>query len=148
VDAQTYYSLTGDKPGEQMNYTFLDGYMIVGPTRAIVAQAVHIHASGVTLATSTAFHDLLPVDSHADVSALLYQNLQPVLGQLAGVLNSGQLQSLKTIAAGTKPTVICAYGGADSIEVASAARFPDLNSLTFKALLGARNKGTGEAINP
>ena len=148
VDSQTYYTVTGDKPGEQMNYTFLDGYMIVGPTRAIVADALRIHASGITLATSTSFHDLLPVDSHADVSALLYQNLQPILGQLAGALSNSQMQSLKQIAGNTKPTVICAYGATNSIEVASAARFPDLNSMTFRALLGSRNRGTTGGSNP
>ena len=149
VDSQTYYSITGDKPTEQVNYTFLDGYMIVGPTRAIVADAVKIHASGVTLAASTAFHDLLPVDPHADVSALLYQNLQPVLGQLSGVLSGSQIQSLQQIAGNTKPTVVCAYGATDRIEVASAARFPDLNSMTFRALLGAgRKNGTAAPVNP
>jgi hypothetical protein len=52
------------------------------------------------------------------------------------------MQSLKQIAGNTKPTVICAYGAANSIEVASAARFPDLNSMTFRALLGSRKPGT------
>jgi hypothetical protein len=149
LDSQTYYSISGDKPTEQLHYTFIDGYMIVGPTRAIVAEAIHVHDSGVTMANSTAFRDLLPVDGHPDVSAVFYQNLEPVIGQLSGTLNTTQMQALRQIAGASKPTVICAYGGTDRIEVASTARFPSLNSMTFSALLGAgRNHGTAVAPNP
>lgn len=151
VDSQTYYSITGDKPAEQLHYTFYDGYMILGPSRAIVANAVQIHNSGITLANSTSFHALLPSDGNPDVSALFYQNVEPIMGQLSGVLNGSQMQSLKQIVSDTKPTIICAYGGADRIEVASTARFPvfNLNSMTLGALLGGgRNRGTAATPIP
>lgn len=133
-----FYSITGDNAMKQIHYTYVDGYMVVGPTRALVAEAIQVHDSGVTLASSQSFHDLLPTDGRPDVSALFYQNLQPILGPLSGTLSSTQMQSLQEIAANSKPSAIVAYGDAQQIEVASTAQFPNLNSLTFGALLGKK----------
>ncbi len=41
--------------------------------------AIAIHQNGNSLAHSAEFRALLPQDEHADVSAVLYQNLAPVI---------------------------------------------------------------------
>ncbi len=72
-----YYTLhfqDSMKPSE-VNYTFADGYMIIAPSRALVMNAISIHRNGNSLARSSGFKALLPQDEHADVSALIYQNL-------------------------------------------------------------------------
>lgn len=135
----TYYTLhfaAGQKAGE-VNYTFIDGYLIIGASRALVMDAVRIHQSGNSLATSQGFHALLPRDPSANVSALLYQNLAPVLGPAAQQLPSNQFQLFKALAAETKPSMVCAYGEEDAIRVASNSRFfgLDLNTLALSALL-------------
>ena len=138
-DGLTYYSLhftDGQKPVE-VDYTFTDGYLVLGPSRAMVMGAVKIHQSGDSLAKSGEFHALLPADHYANVSALLYQNLAPVLGPIAQQLTPSQMQSWQRLAAETKPSLVCAYGEEDAIRVASNTRFfgMDLNTLALTALL-------------
>ena len=60
-------------------------------------------------------------------------------------------QSLQEIAANSKPTVVVGYGAANSIQVASTARFPgmNINAATFGALLGfGKRNGTIVPQNP
>ena len=103
-------------------------------------QALQTHANGDTLARSTTFRSLLPKDEHANFSGLMYQNLSPILQPLSSQLNNQQLQLLQQLAAGSKPTVICAYGDQDRIEVASNSRFPglDFNSLALLQVVRGR----------
>ena len=51
---------------------------------------------------------------------------------------------------GSKPSVICAFGQDSRIEVASSSRLLpfDLNSMAFRTLLGARERGTSQVPNP
>jgi hypothetical protein len=71
------------------------------------------------------------------VSGIIYQNLGPVVGPVTQQLTASQLQSLKAIAADTKPSVVCFYGADSSIRVTSTSRFfgLDLNTLTLSTLL-------------
>jgi hypothetical protein len=135
----TFYTirhLDATKPLE-VTYTFTDGYMILAPSRALVMNAIAIHQSGNSLARSTDFRALLPQDEHADVSAVLYQNLAPVIGPIAQQLSPSQLQSLQQIAAETKPSVVCAYGEDNAIRVATSSRLFgfDLNTLALSTLM-------------
>ena len=84
--------------------------------------AIAIHQNGNSLARSADFRALLPQDEQADVSAVLYQNLAPVIEPIAQQLSASQLQSLKQIAAETKPSIVCAYGENNAIRVASSSR--------------------------
>jgi len=135
----TFYTirhLDATKPFEA-TYTFTDGYMILGPSRALVMNAIAIHQNGNSLAHSADFRALLPQDEQADVSAVLYQNLAPVIGPIAQQLSASQLQSLKQIAAETKPSVVCAYGENNAIRVATSSRLFgfDLNTLALSTLM-------------
>lgn len=140
VGGRTFYRLQSADAGfnKEMDYTFADGFIIAAPSRALVMQALQTHANGDTLARSQTFRTLLPKDEHANFSGLLYQNLSPILQPLSSQLNSQQLQLFQQLAAGSKPSVICAYGDQDRIEVASNSRFPglDFNSLALIKLLG------------
>jgi hypothetical protein len=132
----TIRSLDATKPVE-VTYTFTDGYMILAPSRALVMNAITIHQNGNSLARSADFRALLPQDEQADVSAVLYQNLAPVIGPIAQQLTPSQLQSIKQIAAETKPSVVCAYGEANAIRVASSSRLFgfDLNTAALTMLM-------------
>jgi ferric-dicitrate binding protein FerR (iron transport regulator) len=135
----TFYTirhLDATKPFE-LTYTFTDGYMVLGPSKALVMNAIAIHQNGNSLARSTDFLALLPQDEQPDVSAVLYQNLAPVIGPIAQQLSPSQLQSLKQIAAETKPSVVCAYGENNAIRVASSSRLFgfDLNTVALTALM-------------
>lgn len=135
----TFYTIHGvdeTKPF-QVTYTFTDGYMILAPSKALVMNAITIHQSGNSLAHSPEFMALLPQDDHADVSAVIYQNLAPVIGPVAQQLTASQLQSLQQIAAETKPSVVCAYGEDNAIRVASSSHLFgfDLNTLALTTLM-------------
>jgi FecR protein/Putative zinc-finger len=137
VNGLTYYRLrSAGKPAE-MDYTFTNGYMILAPSRALVMNAVQVHQNGNSLARSNDFHALLPQDAHTNVSALLYQNLAPVVGPVMSQLSPAQLQAFQQLAAESKPSVVCAYGEPNSIRVASNSRLfgLDLNSMALSTLL-------------
>ena len=140
VSGRTFYRLTCADASfnKELDYTFADGFIIMAPSRALLIQSLQTHANGDTLARSATFRSLLPKDEHANFSGLLYQNLSPILQPLSSQLNNQQLQLLQQLAASSKPTVICAYGDQDRIEVASNSRFPglDFNSLALLKLLG------------
>ncbi|HKT51048.1 MAG TPA: FecR domain-containing protein [Candidatus Angelobacter sp.] len=139
VNGLTYYTLhaTGGNKPVEINYTFTDGYLVMGSSRALVMNALTIHQSGNSLARSSDFRSLLPQDQHTDVSALLYQNLAPVVGPVMSQLTPSQLQSLQQLAAESKPSVVCAYGEPNAIRVASNSRLfgLDLNTLTLSTLM-------------
>jgi hypothetical protein len=145
VNGLTYYTLRSQDTTKQyeIDYTFSDGYIILGPSRAIVMQALSIHNSGNSLAQSDNFKALLPQDEHANVSALLYQNLSPAVGPIMQQLSPSQLQSLQQLAAETKPSLVCAYGSDNSISVASTSRFfgLDLNTMALSTLLKLAQPG-------
>ncbi|HLH08856.1 MAG TPA: FecR domain-containing protein [Terriglobales bacterium] len=142
VGGRVFYTVQSLDPAinKEMDYTFADGFILLAPSRALVIQALQTHANGDTLGRSATFKALLPKDEHANFSAVMYQNLGPILQPLASQLNSQQLQLLQQLAADSKPSVICAYGDQDRIEVASNTRFPglDFNNLALLKLLGAR----------
>lgn len=145
VNGRVYYTL---RPHEgaglsEIDYTFTNGYMVLGPSRAMVMQALSIHQSGNSLAQSDGFKALLPHDDHANVSALVYQNLSPVLGPVMKQLSPSQMQSLQQLAAETKPSLVCAYGEKDSIRVASVSPFfgLDLNTLALTSLMRVAHPG-------
>ncbi len=122
----------------EVNYTFDSGYMIVAPSRALVVNALRTKSNNDSLVRSAQFQSLLPKDEHANFSAVLYQNLGPVVEPIASQLTASQLENLRSIAAEAKPTLVCAYGNDSSVEVASASNpFPiGLNQMGIAALLG------------
>ena len=133
--------------GAEVDYTYADGYLVAGPSRAMIVSALDTKQRGDSLARSSDFLSLLPKDGHVNFSAVLYQNLAPLIQPLASQLSAQQLQSLQQITADSKPTVICAYAGDNRIEVASGSRLLpfDLNSIGIATLLGRKQTGTSPA---
>lgn len=152
VAGRTFYTIQSQGPGvaTEFDYTFDDGYMILAPSRALVLAALATHANGSSLARSASFHSLLPSDDHANFSAMIYQNLSPILKPLASQLSSGQLAALQQLAADAKPSVFCAYGESDRIEVASSGKLFDMNPglPTLLHLLGMSEHETSRQANP
>jgi hypothetical protein len=152
IGGRTFYSIQAQTAGltTEYDYTFADGYMVMAPSRALLLAALQTHANGTSLARSTSFLSLLPSDDHANFSAMLYQNLGPILQPLAAQLTSGQLALLQQLAADAKPSVFCAYGESDRIEVASTGKLLDLNPslLALSHILQQVGRGTSRTPNP
>ncbi len=123
---RTYYTLKSANFGVEVNYTYAHGYLIVGPTRALVEGSVKTHDSGSTLLRSSRFTAGLPADGNANFSAVFYHNLaplmQPLADRLAGSANNlpqEQQQAIKQMAANLPPTLAYAYAQGDNITFAA-----------------------------
>jgi hypothetical protein len=137
---QRFYAVRDVTSGTVVaNYTFSGGYMIIAPTRALLMDALKTHANGTSLGRSAAFRALLPKDENENYSAVAYQNLSPVLNPLLQYFNGESADALRTLAADSRPTAICAFGNDSGIEVASDSRLFGFDFLTLGALL-ERNK--------
>jgi ferric-dicitrate binding protein FerR (iron transport regulator) len=152
LDGRTFYTIEsqGGGPAAEFDYTFADGYMLLAPSRALLLAALKTHASGASLAHSGSFRALFPSDNQANFSGMIYQNLSPILKPLSSQLTSGQLALVQQLAADAKPSVFCAYGGSDRIEVASTGNLFDLSQglPTLIHLLDLSDHGTSRKANP
>src|SRR5712664_668843 len=152
LDGRTFYTIEslGGGPAAEFDYTFADGYMLLAPSRALLIVAIITHANGTSLAHSGSFRALFPSDNHAYFSGMIYQNLSPILKPLSSQLTSGQLALVQQLAADAKPSVFCAYGGSDRIEVASSGNLFDFGQglPTLMRLLDLSDHGTSRKANP
>jgi hypothetical protein len=123
VDGRAYYSIT-DTP-MAIHYTFVDGYWLLGPSRAQLMRAISNRAAGITLPRSAEFRAQMPQDGHTFFSGLLYYNLGSTIGPMADQLKSmgmltPQLQSqVETLTANRTPSLIYVYGEPDRIQIGS-----------------------------
>jgi len=123
-----YYTLRSTDYGMlQVNYTYANGYLIVGPSRALVERALRSQESGLSLLRSPKFTAGLPADGNANFSAVFYHNLGGLVpaglastaASTAEQLPSGPQQAMKAIAGEMAPTLAYAYAQGDSITFAA-----------------------------
>ena len=159
VEGRTYYMIAGGdgSPLTEAHYTFADGYMIAGPTRALVSRALLVKVGRASITHSAAFVALLPRDHYNNFSALIYQNLgttlAPIVSLLGGMLPQGRgpqanvMQGLSNM----KSTLIAIYGEPDRISVATRGNlmgmsFSNLitgnlqNAIPFTQFMGTRDR--------
>jgi hypothetical protein len=120
----TYYTLRSKDFGVEVNYVFANGYMIAGPTRALIENALKYHDSGITLRHSPRFMAGLPADGNTNFSALVYHNLAPLVQPFANRISNTaqsaeQQKAIAAMAANMQPTLAYAYAFGDRIEFAS-----------------------------
>jgi hypothetical protein len=96
-----------------MRYTFVDGYLIAAPSRALIDLAIEQRGNAYTLTRSSAFTALLPPDGHVNLSAFVWQHLGPTVGPLAsklsGAVASDKLKQLEAMSAESAPRLVTAY---------------------------------------
>lgn len=122
---RTFYTLRSKDFGVEVNYVFANGYLIAGPTRALIQQAIAFHDSQNTIVHSAKFTAGLPADGNANFSALIYHNLAPLVQPFANtVANSNAVsdekkKAIAAMAGNMQPTLAYAYAYGDHIEFAS-----------------------------
>lgn len=126
ISGRTYYTLKSADFGVEVNLTYVNGYMIVGPSRAMVERTVRSQEGGYSLLRSARFIAGLPADGNANFSALFYHNLAPLVQPFAERIASSadklpqeQADALKKMAADMPPTLAYAYAHGDSITFAA-----------------------------
>lgn len=126
IGGRTYYSLKSTDFGVEVNYTYVNGYVVMGPSRAMVERSVRSQEAGYTLLRSSRFTAGLPADGNANFSALFYHNLAPLvqpfaerIAKSAGNLSPEHQQAIRSMAADMPPTLAYAYAQGDSITFAA-----------------------------
>jgi hypothetical protein len=120
LSGRKYYTLKSSDFGFlEVNYTYANGYLIVGPSRALVERALSVKDSGFSLLRSAKFTAGLPADGNANFSAVFYHNIGGLvpagLANTAKNLPSGPQEAVKAITADMPPTLAYAYAQGDSI---------------------------------
>ncbi len=156
AEGQTFYVLKSLDFPVEINYAFTKGYMIATPSKALIDRAIRYAESGSTILLSPRFIASLPADKQANFSALLYQNLAPVLNPIAksmGNINEkmkGGHAAVITSMVNDAPSLAYAYSFGDRITLSvntekGALNLGDLlggsSSLALKGLMhGAMQK--------
>jgi hypothetical protein len=146
VNGRTFYTLTLAQI--RIEYVFVDGYLLLAPNRALLTSAIDGRASGQTLSRSDSFRSQLPLDTHADFSAVAYYNLASTVGPIAdqlnasGLLTPDQQKQISALTANRAPTLVYVYGSPDQIMVGSR------NSIAGLGLDALSGLGFGSTIAP
>ncbi len=89
VGGRTYYTLRSVDFGFlEVNYAYANGYMIVGPSKALVERSLRSQENGLSLLRSAKFTAGLPADGNANFSAVFYHNIGGLVP--AGVATAAQ----------------------------------------------------------
>ncbi|HEV2707777.1 MAG TPA: FecR domain-containing protein [Pyrinomonadaceae bacterium] len=115
---RTVYTLRSADFGLEVHYTFVNGYLVVTPSRALLERALKYRESGTTLLRSPRFRETMPQDGNANFSAILYHDLAPVLRRLAERAPESQ-QGALAASAEMPPTLAYAYAQGDRITLAA-----------------------------
>ena len=148
VNGRTFYTIVSTKPAMEIDYVFVDGYLLAAANRGLLTVAIDGRASGMTLPRSDAFRAQLPVDAHTDFSALAYYNLGsavgPIVDQLmaTGLLTPELQKQVSALTLNRKPTLVYAYGSLDQILIGSR------NSVTGLGLDALSGLGFGTTFAP
>ena len=141
---RTYYTISSAKFSYEIDYTFVDGYLLAAPNRALLNTSIQNRSTGYVLSHSEGFRAQLPPGGNLNFSGIVYQNLGSALKPLAdqignlGSTSAAQRATIKALTENTGPGLIYIYGRPDSISIASSGGFfgLDLNSLALPSLLG------------
>jgi type II secretory pathway pseudopilin PulG len=138
-DGVSYYSAvipSGQNPA-QLVYAFVDGYMILGPTRESAAEGVRLHRSGGSLAKSPKFVASLPAGHSAEASALLYEDPIAMAELQLRQISPNMASAISHIE--TKPMVVSAYGEERAIRAASSGGGADASAILVMAAIAIPN---------
>jgi ferric-dicitrate binding protein FerR (iron transport regulator) len=116
---RTIYTLRSADVGLEVHYTFVNGYLVVTPGRALLDLALKYRESGNTLLRSARFRETMPEDGNMNFSAILYHDLAAALRPLAERAPEGQRGKLAAAAAAMPPTLAYAYAQGDRITLAA-----------------------------
>ena len=141
---RTYHALRFPASEGEAHWAFVEGYLVMTPSRALLDQAIQYRESGTTIASAAKFRQLLPHDGEINFSALVYYDVGSVTGPLAGAIGrleegrangNGPQPQIAGLLAGATPTLVYAYGEEDRILFASSSEKSPIG-LNLKLLTG------------
>jgi hypothetical protein len=155
---QTVYTIGIDVHGEagttrltEVSYTQVAGYAIVTPQRQLLDQAIAARTSGMNLPASGRFQSLLPQDGEANLSGVVYANLEPLVSAAGSLVSGTSLLTAEQQALlgqlGSGPALGWAYASDDAITLAASTE-GGLFGLDFGSLLSLGAALGFGAVNP
>jgi hypothetical protein len=145
VGSRIFYSLRGLKAGLEAHYIYDDRLLIAAANRDLVLRALDAQSKGYSLPQSAKFAALLPQDGRTSFSGMVYHSLGSLAGIAGKFLTPEQQKQLAGLAASATPTLVLAYGGSDSIQIASRGSFFGIGTEQFFGLKPPGNRGAGPA---
>ncbi len=88
LDKRTFYALKMDGVPFEIHYTYVDGYLLAGANRALLATAILNRQNGHVLTRSEKFRSQLPYGANPNFSAVVYHNVGSALAPVAEQLKS------------------------------------------------------------
>ena len=137
----TFHSVTvpsSTVPAE-INYAFVDGYLIVASSHDAVADAIRLHKSGGSLAKSPRFLATRPPGHSSDASGMFYEDpLIMAALQLRNVAPE-MAESLAQVSRDSTPAVFYLYGDDTTIREASGGGTLDIATILVVAAVAIPN---------
>jgi hypothetical protein len=153
VTVNTLTSPSGKDPME-INYFFLDGYLVITSDRAGASEALRAHRGGDSLAKSAKLRDALAAKESQNVSLLVYQDASKMLGTMMAMMPQ-ELRQVLSASSGDvniNPTVVSMsadessfYGVSNNNNQASAAIMMAAAAVAIPTLM--RSRGTNDAAH-
>jgi ferric-dicitrate binding protein FerR (iron transport regulator) len=133
---RTVYTLTSSKVSYEIDYVYVDGYLVAAPSRALLNQALQNRSTGYVLSRSETFRSQLPKDGRLNFSALFYHNVGTAIAPFARQAGAPQIA--------LAPGLVYAYGEPDRIIVATGGTFfgLDINALALPNLIHLGRPGS------
>ena len=137
----TYYTVRvpSSKAVMEIGYAFVDGHLIVGSSREVVAEAVRLHATGESLGKSKTFLASLPPGHSLEASALFYQDPIAMTALRLRQVAPEMAESLLQLSRGATPAVFCLYGEENAIREASSNGTFDVGAVLVVAAVAIPN---------
>ena len=105
----------------RISYSFVDGYLVIGSTRAILSEALRVHQAGESLAKSTKFRSVLQGNQAQIASGLVYQNVGNWMSMVLKQLPPDLVQNLPMFSNDVLPSVSALYGSDRAIRASSGS---------------------------
>ncbi len=151
LGGRTFYSLVSRDNAVEIDYVFVDGYLVAGPNRTLLQNAIEYSQTGYTLSSSPGFVERLPKNGRAYFSALVYQDLaslvKPLAEQAAGNqgLSPETRAGIEEMATQFKSSLMYAYAEPNQITLATTGdAIPGFNLGSVLGLGGLMHMGEGD----
>jgi type IV pilus assembly protein PilA len=122
-----------------IGYAFVDGYLVMGSSREVVAEAVRVHKTGESLGKSKTLLASVPSGHALEASALIYQDPMAMTALRLREIAPEMAESIRQISRGATPAVVCVYGEESSIREASSSGAYDLGAVLVVAAIAIPN---------
>jgi len=149
---QRFLTLSTDAGVELAAMTFVDGYLVAAPSKALVVDAIALRAAGSSLVASQAFLARLPSDADPNFSAVVWQNFGDAAGPIGDLLGSvalpdAQRAEIQALTSELGPTLVVAYGESDRIRLVARGGKGPLG-MSFERLLALAGAMQGGSSSP